>query len=438
MSGNFSTGSSQRMNGSRRSLIVAVLILAALTGLGAVGSGFAGAITFCLLFILVTGLWHIVIGRSWMSQLVPMGRGLGVMAVAASLVGIPVAVSLDPASAPSTAIAPADTSPATSASTSVSPSTTAPVISASATSTPTTPTPPPTTPTPATSAAATSTPPAATETSGDAAVALATIPVKGRAPKTGYDRDQFGQRWADIDRNGCDQRNDILRRDLTDITTKPGTRDCVITSGILLDPYTGTTINFVRGQDTSNEVHIDHVVALSDAWQKGAQQLSTEQRRHLGNDPLNLLASQGRANMEKGDGDAATWLPQNKSYRCAYVARQVAVKAKYGLWMTQAEHDTIANILASCPGEPLPDGADIAMVATTPAPDTPTTPAPAPVKETAAPPPAPVTTTAAVPPVEVSYKNCTAVRDAGKAPIHAGEPGYGKHLDRDGDGIGCE
>lgn len=178
---------------------------------------------------------------------------------------------------------------------------------------------------------------------------------------------------------------------------------------------------------------------MSDAWQKGAQLLSTEQRLHLGNDPLNLLASQGRANMQKGDGDAATWLPSNKSYRCAYVARQVAVKAKYSLWMTQAEHDATANILATCPSEPLPDGADSPVVVAAPATDTPTKPAPEPVnepaKESEAPTPAPVDE---APPTAVSYKNCTAVREAGKAPIHVGEPGYAKHLDRDGDGIGCE
>ena len=189
---------------------------------------------------------------------------------------------------------------------------------------------------------------------GDAAAALATLPVKGRAPKTGYDRDQFGQAWADVDRNGCDTRNDILKRDLESETFKPGTRDCVVLTGTLNDPYTGKTIAFKRGQGTSEAVQIDHVIALSDAWQKGAQQLSPEARKSLGNDPLNLMAVDGRTNQGKGDGDAATWLPPVRSYRCTYVARQVAVKAKYRLWVTQAEHDAIAGILAGCPSQPLP------------------------------------------------------------------------------------
>ncbi len=177
---------------------------------------------------------------------------------------------------------------------------------------------------------------------------LDSIPVKGRAPKTGYAREEFGPAWADVDRNGCDTRNDILARDLESETFKPGTRNCVVATGRLADEYTGTTINFVRGNTTSSAVQIDHLVALSDAWQKGAQRLSAEQRRQLANDPLNLMAADGPTNSAKGDKDAATWLPPNKPFRCEYVARQTAVKAKYRLWVTQAEHDAIAGILADC------------------------------------------------------------------------------------------
>jgi hypothetical protein len=177
---------------------------------------------------------------------------------------------------------------------------------------------------------------------------LATIPVKGRAPKTGYTREEFGPAWADVDRNGCDTRNDILARDLEGETFKPGTQNCVVATGMLADKYTGTTISFVRGNGTSTAVQIDHLVALSDAWQKGAQKLSADQRKQLANDPLNLMAADGPTNGAKGDKDAATWLPPNKAFRCEYVARQTAVKAKYQLWATQAEHDAIAGILDTC------------------------------------------------------------------------------------------
>jgi hypothetical protein len=179
---------------------------------------------------------------------------------------------------------------------------------------------------------------------------LDTLAVKGRAPRTDYDRDHFGRGWKDPDRNGCDARNDILRRDLEGAVAKPGTQGCVILSGHLEDPFTGESIEFVRGQDTSTEVQIDHVVALSDAWQKGAQQLDPDERVEFANDPLNLLAVDGPANSAKGDGDAATWLPPNRGFRCDYVARQTAVKAQYELWVTSAERDAIRRIaLTQCP-----------------------------------------------------------------------------------------
>ena len=195
---------------------------------------------------------------------------------------------------------------------------------------------------------------AATPTS-TAEATLEKIAVKGRAPKTGYSRDQFGQRWADVNRNGCDTRNDILQRDLTNTVFKTGTRNCVVLTGTLIDPYSGKLINFVRGNKTSLAVQIDHVVALSNAWQTGAFKLSIEQRTQFANDPLNLLAVDGPLNEQKSDSDAATWLPPLKSFRCKYVARQIAVKYKYGLWVTPPEKSAIKNILAKCPKEPLPN-----------------------------------------------------------------------------------
>lgn len=192
-----------------------------------------------------------------------------------------------------------------------------------------------------------------------AAAVLESLPVKGRAPKTGYDRDKFGPAWTDDNdssngHNGCDERNDALRAAMPDETIKPGTNGCVVLTGTLNDPYTGTTIHFVRGVSTSSAVQLDHVVALSNSWQTGAQQLTAAQRQNLATDPLNLQPTDGPTNSQKSDGDAATWLPPNKEYRCTYVARQVAVKQKYSLWVTQPEHDAIEGILATCPEEPIP------------------------------------------------------------------------------------
>ncbi len=176
---------------------------------------------------------------------------------------------------------------------------------------------------------------------------LAGLAVKGRAPRTGYDRDQFGLAWADVDRNGCDTRNDILARDLTDVVFEEGTHDCVVLSGTLVDPFGGATIDFERGP-SSADVQIDHVVPLSDAWQKGAQQWDAETRRQFANDPANLLAVDGPLNGAKGDGDAATWLPPSTGYRCAYAIRQIRVKAAYGLWVTEAERAALDRQLGTC------------------------------------------------------------------------------------------
>lgn len=176
---------------------------------------------------------------------------------------------------------------------------------------------------------------------------LEELEVKGRAPKTGYSRDEFGSGWTKI--AGCDTRNIILNRDLVDTTID---EECHIVSGTLQDPYTGKSIQFQRTD--GDAVQIDHVVALSDAWQKGAQQLTRTQRVQLANDPLELLAVDGPANQQKADGDAATWLPSNKPFRCQYVARQIAVKQKYTLWVTEAEKVAMIAILEGCPEERLP------------------------------------------------------------------------------------
>lgn len=181
---------------------------------------------------------------------------------------------------------------------------------------------------------------------------LETLPVKGRAPKTGYSRAQFGDGWASV--GGCDMRDVILARDMKDVQYTSAT-DCSVERGTLVDDaYTGKTIQFVKGKETSAAVQIEHIVALSDAWQKGAQALTPARRAELANDPLELLAVDGPANQQKSDADAASWLPPNKPYRCRYIARQIAVKKKYELWVTTAERDAMRRVLATCPAQQLP------------------------------------------------------------------------------------
>jgi len=280
-------------------------------------------------------------------------------------------------------------------------------------------------------------PTAATEPrapTSSAQVQLAALAVKGRAPKTGYSRQQFGPAWADVDRNGCDTRNDTLRRDLRAVTVDPSTRGCVVLTGTLDDPYSGTPIPFTRGQASSSAVQVDHVVALGDSWQTGAQQLDAPARLAFANDPLNLLAVSGVLNQQKSDSDAASWLPPNKAFRCGYVTRQIEVKVKYALWVTAAEKAAMTTVLGACPVGALGNTRVASSVQPTPPPTsnatTAQTPAPAAVPAPLAPVPAPGR--------DGYYPNCTAAKQAGAAPLRRGEPGYRAGLDRDNDGIACE
>lgn len=194
--------------------------------------------------------------------------------------------------------------------------------------------------------------PSRTRVSPQTAQDLARIPVREKSGHTGYRREAFGQAWADVDHNGCDTRNDILRRDLVQVAYRPG-QHCAVAQGRLADPYTGEEIPF-RAGPRSRDVQIDHVVALSDAWSSGASAWEAGKRQQLANDPENLLAVDGPANQEKGDADAAHWLPPDRDFRCSYVARQVHVKGKYGLSMTSEERQAVLRVLGACPGFRLP------------------------------------------------------------------------------------
>jgi hypothetical protein len=200
--------------------------------------------------------------------------------------------------------------------------------------------------------------PSAPGASGEPALdALAHLQVKGRAPRTGYSRAEFGEAWTDdngspMGHDGCSTRENILARDLSQVTFRKG--HCKVASGTLLDPYSGVEVHFVRGPETSPLVQIDHVVPMSNAWQTGAQTWSAQQRQDFANDPLELIATRGTVNDAKGDGDAATWLPSDRTFRCAYAARMVAIKLKWRLWATRPEHDALQRLLGPCPNQMLP------------------------------------------------------------------------------------
>lgn len=214
-------------------------------------------------------------------------------------------------------------------------------------------------------------------------------------------------------------RSTMIRREMS---------SCVVLSGTLVDPYTGSVVPFLRGADTSEDVQVDHVVPLADAWQSGAQQLTAQQRQDFGNDPIDLQATIGWVNQQKGAGDSATWLPPDKSYRCTYVAWQITVKVAYRLWVKPAEKEPISRILEGCGPIPSTMTADWPTHSGTILP-TAGSPDPTPLIGTG-------TGTAAV--MSESFQSCAAARVAGAAPVHSGDPGYSPKLDGDQDGIACQ
>lgn len=254
-------------------------------------------------------------------------------------------------------------------------------------------------------------------------LALEDLPVAAAGTMSDYDRDALFGGWIDADGDCEDSRNEVLARDLSGVTSADG---CRVDTGTLADPYTRTTIGFVRGVATSHEVQVDHVVSLGNAWVTGARRLSPADRVALANDPLNLLAVDGPANGSKSDQDASGWLPPNRAFACELVAVQIAVKSRYSLWVTAPEKTAMAEVLSGCPDQQLPGGIPFGDIPG----GTGTGPSPAgPAQVPQAPAPAPA---------EVHYANCTAARQAGAAPLLRGESGYRAALDRDGDGVACE
>ena len=443
--------------------IVGALALGAMA-LGAGSSGIGGALVLLAILAALTGFYVVITGRRSWARL-PGGRKVGGIVLAGALVLFIVGgISLPPRSAESIAAQAAsenakraaeEASRTASAPSEVSSAVPLPAPSPAKTGKPLD----PETVTELSKGVSYKAPKSQPAYATKALDLLGRLSIQDTVSTTVHDAHaMFVTARADTDGNGCDTRNDILKRDLSDVVFTDG-QHCKVERGTLADPYTATTIHFQRGPGTSSAVQIDHVVALGDAWLKGAQKLTEAQRIAFANDPLNLQATDGPTTIQKGESDASTWLPPNKSYRCDYVARQISVKATYDLWVTRAEHDAMAGVLADCASQLVPTneketvvvavaepkeeqsaGAVVAVPGpAAPAPNVP--PAPAYVAPAPAPyvPPAPVPAPYVPPaPAATYYANCTEVKNAGAAPLYAGQPGYSDKLDRDRDGVACE
>lgn len=175
---------------------------------------------------------------------------------------------------------------------------------------------------------------------------LSELKVKTAASKDGYSREKFYNGWPSVE--SCSLRQRIIRRDFGESAALDDD-NCTVISGRFIEPYSGESYAYDSKDEISSEIQIDHIVALSDAWQKGAQKLDKDTRYKIATDPINLIAVDSTANRQKSDGDASEWLPENVAFRCEYVARQISVKYKYQLWVTRAERDAMAEVLEACP-----------------------------------------------------------------------------------------
>ncbi|WP_431972254.1 HNH endonuclease family protein [Nocardia sp. bgisy134] len=163
----------------------------------------------------------------------------------------------------------------------------------------------------------------------------------------------FGPSWTDDyegpgGHDGCDTRNNVLAAQLTDVRFREGTRDCVVVSGTLDDPYTGDRRAFRKAD--AGDAQIDHVYPLAAAWDMGASTWPPQRRVLFANDvETNLLATSARVNQAKGDGTPSEWLPPSRADHCFYAGRYLTVAVRYDLPVTEADNATLHDIARTCP-----------------------------------------------------------------------------------------
>lgn len=183
------------------------------------------------------------------------------------------------------------------------------------------------------------------------------LQVAERASVPGYQRGcgphqacVFGPAWSDdVDvaggHDGCDTRSDQLARQLQQVQIKPGTHGCVVQRGVLHDPYTGITVAYDRSVN-GDQVQLDHVYPLAAAWDHGAANWSSGQRRNFANDPDNLIVTLARVNQSKGDRTPGEWMPPQG--QCRYAAAYATVAARYALTVSAADDRALQLALQAC------------------------------------------------------------------------------------------
>lgn len=178
---------------------------------------------------------------------------------------------------------------------------------------------------------------------------LLQLPAGPIAPPAPYDRAEFGQRWADVDRSGCDQRNESLSSAMTEISYRAGTHDCVVETGTFHDAYDGTSWSFAKSEDGGG-VQIDHVVPLAHAWEMGAGDWTEDEREVFANELINLQPTAGTYNGSKGSRGPLEWMPVDETYHCTYLRRWTQIKVTWELAVTDDERTFLSDSLMVCGG----------------------------------------------------------------------------------------
>lgn len=237
-----------------------------------------------------------------------------------------------------------------------------PHVGSLATTTPT-PTTPQAAPTPVAEPVPSSPPTTPSPIADDAAVEYAQAAVHAAALSVidpsawipDYRREEFGPRWPDLDGDGCNERQEVLQRDLDNVVLAAD--GCRVLTGTLHDPYTGTTILFQHdevadpGNPGSQGVPIDHIISLAQAWRGGAWAWSDEQRIEFANDLDGLIAVDGSANSGKGDSGPSSWLPPNPSYVCPYALQVTQIATQWQIAVTPDDQATLVDVLTTCANE---------------------------------------------------------------------------------------
>jgi hypothetical protein len=159
--------------------------------------------------------------------------------------------------------------------------------------------------------------------------------------------------WITSTKNTCwTVREEVLVRDALEVRLSAD--GCRVVGGRWHDPYTGEEVAAQTARQVSERLHIDHVISLKEAFDRGGSTWTREHRRAYANDtrwPGHLVTASAKSNAAKGDRDPTAWVP--RTGRCGYGVRRAVVAYLWDI-PAPAERAAITELLATCRLEDLP------------------------------------------------------------------------------------